>query len=150
MSKFRGTPIKLIEYLYECDKSKVYEVQEYKEKRNNQQNSKYWKLLGELSLKLKIGIEELHFHMLKNYSQRYEILVPKNYEVRGIDYYEEKSTILKNGKEYTVYQVFTPSHELNTTEFSLLIEGLIEECKQVGIDTRSPEEIKREEGLYIE
>ena len=148
MNTFRGTPKKLNSILYDLDSSKVYELKEYKEQRNKKQNSKYWKLVGELSLVTKIGIEEIHFDMLKNYSQRYEILVPSDKEIRGIDYFEKKSTISKNGKEYTVYHVFTPSHELNESEFAILMKGLIEECKQVGIDTRSPEEIQREEMLY--
>lgn len=142
---YRGCPLELIKVLYDCDKEKVYELKEYKLKRNNNQNAKYWKLLGELSLVLKIGIEELHFQMLKNYSQRYEILVPSDTEIRGIEYYEKKSKIVKNGKEFTVYHIFTPSHELNTDEFSILMNGLIEECKQQGIDTRSPDEIRRDD-----
>lgn len=145
MNTFRGTPKKLNSILYDLDANKVYELKEYKEQRNKKQNSKYWKLVGELSLVTKIGIEEIHFDMLKNYSQRYEILVPSDKEIRGIDYFEKKSTISKNGKEYTVYHVFTPSHELNESEFAILMKGLIEECKQVGIDVRSPEEIRREE-----
>ena len=148
MSIYRGIPRKLNSILYDLPQDKVYELKEYKEQRNKKQNSKYWKLVGELSLVTKIGIEEIHFDMLKNYSQRYEILVPSDKEIRGIDYYEKKSTISKNGKEYTVYHVFTPSHELNESEFAILMSGLIEECKQVGIDTRSPEEIQREEMLY--
>lgn len=148
MSTYRGTPKKLSSILYDLDSTKIYELKEYKEQRNKKQNSKYWKLVGELSLVTKIGIEEIHFDMLKNYSQRYEILVPSDKEIRGIDYFEKKSTISKNGKEYTVYHVFTPSHELNESEFAILMSGLIEECKQVGIDTRSPEEIQREEMLY--
>lgn len=147
MNTFRGTPKKLNSILYDLDANKVYELKEYKEQRNKKQNSKYWKLVGELSLVTKIGIEEIHFDMLKNYSQRYEILVPSDKEIRGIDYFEKKSTISKNGKEYTVYHVFTPSHELNESEFAILMKGLIEECKQVGIDTRSPEEIRRDESL---
>ena len=148
MSTYRGTPKKLSSILYDLDSTKIYELKEYKEQRNKQQNSKYWKLIGELSLVTKIGIEEIHFDMLKNYSQRYEILVPSDKEIRGIEYYEKKSIISKNGKEYTVYHVFTPSHELNTSEFAILMSGLIEECKQLGIETRSPEEIKRDEMLY--
>lgn len=148
MNTFRGTPKKLNSILYDLPQDKVYELKEYKEQRNKKQNSKYWKLVGELSLVTKIGIEEIHFDMLKNYSQRYEILVPSDKEIRGIDYFEKKSTISKNGKEYTVYHVFTPSHELNESEFAILMKGLIEECKQQGIDTRSPEEIQREEMLY--
>ena len=116
--------------MLELDDTKIYEVKEYKEKRNLDQNAKYWKLLNELALTLKISVEELHFKMLKDYSQRYEILVPKDTELRGIEYYERKSKIIRNGQEFIVYHVFTPSHELNTREFALLLQGLCEECKE--------------------
>ena len=143
-----GNALKLIEFLYIQDKDKLYELKEYKKKRNNNQNSRYWKLINELSLKLKISVEKLHFEMLKNYSQRYEILVPADKEIRGIEYYEKKSKIIKDGKEYIVYHVYTPSHELKTDEFAILLDGLIQEAIQQGIDVRSPEEIRRDEMLY--
>ena len=87
----RGTTKQLIPYMLELDDTKIYELKEYKEKRNLDQNAKYWKLLNELALTLRISVEELHLKMLKDYSQRYEILVPSNVEIRGIEYYEEKS-----------------------------------------------------------
>jgi hypothetical protein len=86
--------------------------------------------------------------MLKNYSQRYEILVPADKEIRGIEYYEKKSKITKNGMEYIVYHVYTPSHELKTNEFAILLDGLIQEAIQQGIDVRSPSEIERDAQLY--
>ena len=137
----KGTPKKLIDWLYDQNKEKVFEIKEYKEKRNNDQNAKYWKLLNELALKLKISVEELHFQMLKFYSQRYQILIPTETSIRGIEYYEKKSTIKKDNKLFDVYIIYTPSHELNTEEFSLLLEGLCNECKEQGIETRSPEEL---------
>lgn len=143
----RGTIKKLIPYMLELDDTKIYEVKEYKEKRNLDQNAKYWKLLNELALTLKIGVEELHFKMLKDYSQRYEILVPKDIKLRGIDYYEKKSKIIRNGQEFIVYQIFTPSHELNTREFALLLQGLCDECKEQGIETLSPNELKKLEEM---
>lgn len=142
-----GNALKLIQWLYAQDKQKLYEIKEYKEKRNKNQNSKYWKLIGELSLKTKIGIEELHFEMLKFYSPRYEILVPADRTIRGIEYYDKKSKIIKNGKEYNVYHVYTPSHELDTGEFAILLKGLCEECRQQGIETLSPNELKELELL---
>lgn len=138
-----GQPLKLIEFLYVQEKDKLFEVKEYKRKRNNNQNSRYWKLINELSLKLRISVEKLHFEMLKNYSQRYEILVPADKEIRGIEYYERKSKITKDGKEFYVYHVYTPSHELKTNEFAILLEGLIQACEEQGINTLSPNEIKR-------
>lgn len=142
-----GNTLKLIQWLYEQDKQQLFQIKKYKEQRNKEQNKKYWKLLGELSLKLKIGIEELHFQMLKFYSPRYEILVPIDKEIRGIEYCERKSKISKNGNEFYVYHVYTPSHELRTDEFALLLEGLCDECKRQGIETRSPEEIARDNQL---
>lgn len=143
----RGTVKQLIPYMLELDDTKICEVKEYKEKRNLDQNAKYWKLLNELALTLKIGVEELHFKMLKDYSQRYEILVPKDIKLRGIEYYEKKSKIIRNGQEFIVYQVFTPSHELNTREFALLLQGLCDECKEQGIETLSPNELKKLEEM---
>lgn len=143
----RGTVKQLIPYMLELDDTKIYEVKEYKEKRNLDQNAKYWKLLNELALTLKISVEELHFKMLKDYSQRYEILVPKDIKLRGIEYYEKKSKIIRNGQEFIVYQVFTPSHELNTREFALLLQGLCDECKEQGIETLSPNELKKLEEM---
>ena len=143
-----GNAFKIIQYLYNQSKDKLFVIKEYKKKRNNKQNSRYWKLLSELSLKTKIGIEELHFDMLKNYSQRYELLSPVP-DIRGIEYYEKKSKIRRDdGKEYYVFHVYTPSHELRTDEFAILLNGLIHECEQQGIDARSPEEIERDSKLY--
>lgn len=138
-----GKPLKLIQWLYNQDKDKKFEIKEYKEQRNKKQNAKYWTLLNELALTLKISVEELHFNLLKYYSQRYEICVPADYKLRGIDYYEKKSTKIINGKKFIVYHVFVPSHELNTREFSQLLYGLCCECSQQGIETLSPEELEK-------
>lgn len=143
-----GNFVKIIQFLHGQEKDKLFEIKEYKAKRNKKQNDKYWKLISELSLKTKIGINELHFRMLKNYSPRYEILSP-NDDIRGVEYYEKKSKIRReDGKEFYVYHVFTPSHELKTDEFAILLGGLIEECEEMGIETRSPEEIERDKKLY--
>lgn len=142
-----GNALKLIQWLYGQDKQQLFEIKKYKKQRNKDQNSKYWKLLSELSLKTKIGIEELHFDMLKNYSTRYEALIPAEAKIRGIEYYEKKSKIVRDGKEFVVYHIYTPSHELNTEEFSILLNGVCEECKNVGIDVRNPEEILRDNQL---
>ena len=143
-----GNALKLIEFLYVQDKDKLYEVKLYKEKRNNNQNSRYWTLLYKLSLKLKIGVQELHKQMLRDYSKQGVICALSDYDMSGVKYYDIKSKFKKDGKEYIVYQVYTPSHELKTDEFAILLDGLIQACEEQGIDVRSPEEIKRDEAMY--
>ena len=143
-----GNKKQCINWLLE-NQSKIFEVNVYKEKRNKDQNAKYNKLLNQLSKKLKIGVEELHFDMLKNYSTVWEMLVPEDTKITGIEYYEKKSAIIKNGKRFNVYHVYTPSHELKTDEFAILLDGLIQEAEQQGIDSRSPSEIERDSKLYV-
>lgn len=145
--KLVGNKNKIISWLLNQEENKIFEIKEYKEKRNLDQNAKYYKLLNELALTLKIGTEELHFEMLKNYSVRYQILIPKDIELRGIRYYELKKTIKKDNKLFNIYEVYVPSHELKTDEFAMLLNGLIEECREQNLEVRSPSEI-REEELY--
>ena len=145
--KLIGNKNKIISWLLNQEEKKIFEIKEYKEKRNLDQNAKYYKLLNELALTLKIGTEELHFEMLKNYSVRYQILIPKETELRGIKYYELKKTIKKDNKLFNIYEVYVPSHELKTDEFAMLLNGLIEECREQNLEVRSPSEIRKEE-LY--
>ena len=142
--KLVGNKNKIITWLLNQE-DKIFEIKEYKEKRNLDQNAKYYKLLNELALTLKIGTEELHFEMLKNYSVRYQILIPKETELRGIKYYELKKTIKKDNKLFNIYEVYVPSHELKTDEFAMLLNGLIEECREQNLEVRSPSEIREEE-----
>lgn len=143
--KLVGNKNKIISWLLNQEEKKIFEIKEYKEKRNLDQNAKYYKLLNELALTLKIGVEELHFEMLKNYSVRYQILIPKETELRGIKYYELKKTIKKDNKLFNIYEVYVPSHELKTDEFAMLLNGLIEECREQNLEVRSPSEIREEE-----
>lgn len=142
-----GSKNQCINWLLETE-ADIFDVKVHKEQRNKKQNDKYYKLLNELAKKLKKGWREIHFDMLKNYSVTYEMMVPEETEIRGIEYYEKKSTIIKNGKKFNVYHVHTPSHELKTDEFAILLDGLIQECEQQGIDTRSSDEIERDSKLY--
>lgn len=142
-----GSKKQCINWLLESE-ADIFDVKIHKEKRNKKQNDKYWHLLNELAKKVKKGWREIHFDMLKNYSVTYEMMVPEETEIRGIEYYEKKSTIIKNGKKFNVYHVYTPSHELKTDEFAILLDGLIHEAIQQGIDVRSPDKILMEEQIY--
>lgn len=142
-----GNKKQCINWLLEQENG-IFNVDIYKAKRNNDQNAKYWKLINELSKKLRMGVFQLHKQMLRDYSKQGQICTPSSYDMSAIKYYDLKSKFKKNDIEYSVYQVYTPSHELKTDEFAILLEGLAQECEQQGIDTRSSEEIERDRNLY--
>ena len=50
---------------------------------------------------------------------------------------------VENGRELHFYNVYRHTKELDSKEFSILLDGTIEECKQLGIETLSPKEVER-------
>src|SRR5574344_2752114 len=138
-----GTCKELIPKMLELPEDKVYELKEYKEKRTLNQNSYYWKLLNELSRKLKISSDELHFELITKSCPFEEYLVPYEANLRGIEYYIEKGKIERNGKLFKTIKVYVGSSRLDTIEMGILLDNLIEECKLQNIETMTESELAR-------
>src|SRR5574344_1312599 len=145
-----GTVKELIPKMLDLDQEKKYELKEYKKKRTLNQNSYYWKLLNELSSKLKIPSDELHFELIKKSCPFEEYLVPYEANLRGIEYYIEKGKIERNGKLFKTIRGYVGSSLLDTTEFGILLDNLIEECKLQNIETMTPEELNKMRSLEKE
>lgn len=52
-------------------------------------------------------------------------------------------TKVENGTEVIFYKVFRGSHTLDSREMSILIEGTVQEAKELGIETIPPAELQR-------
>lgn len=106
-------------------------------KRKLSQNDMSWVLQKQLAKKLNIGNDELHEKMVKEYSD-YDIVFmlseiePSKY----FDYYDILDTReAPNGKQYTYYKVYVPSHKMTTIQFGRFMDGIIRECEDNGIHT---------------
>ena len=128
------------------------EVKEYRKKRSLNANNYAWELITKLADKLRIGKEEIYFNMLKDYGQSAMISVFSSVDIEryGLKYYEKAGESVLNGKEYTHYKVYKGSSEFDTREMSIFIDGIVEECKNVGIETMTPNEITKMEALWRE
>src|SRR5574344_138950 len=142
-----GTVKELIPKMLELPEDKVYELKEHKKKRTLYQNSYYWKLLNELSTKIKIPSTELHFELITKSCPFEEYLVPYEANLRGIEYYIEKGKIERNGKLFKTIRVYVGSSRLETVEFGILLDNLIEECKLQGIQTITSNELAKMRSL---
>ncbi len=137
-----GTAKELIIRLVKLPDDKKYEVKEYKEKRSINANNYYWQLVNELANALRLDKEELHFMLLQKYGQSQMISVLASIDMKDyLKYYAEAGESILNGKTFKHYKVYKGSSEMDSKEMSILINGLVEECKQQGIETRTPEEI---------
>lgn len=138
-----GTPEEISRYLWQLDKEKIYEIKEHKQKRSLNQNSYAWKLITELGNVLRKSKEEVYFEMLKAYGQSEIISMLSTISPVGyFKYYEEIGKGIVNGKEFTHYKIYKGSSEYDSKEMSIFIDGIVQDCNSVGIQTMSDEEIK--------
>ena len=135
---------KLVEIVKSDPKSdKIYELRERRKKRSLDANAYYWALLTKIADVLRTSKEELHIQMLKEYGQITAVCVPAKFSLKGlIKYYEQDGRFTSNGQEYVTYKAYKPSSEMDSKEMSILIDGVISEAKNLGIETMPPDELK--------
>lgn len=131
-----GNAEQIIQYIFNQDKSKKYEIEEYKEKRSKSQNAYMWEIIGKIADVQRLKKEDIYFQMLKDYGQSQIISMLSEINPKGyFKYYEEigKSNVKK--KSFTHYKVYKGSSEFDSREMSILIDGVIQEAKQLDIET---------------
>lgn len=137
-----GNPLQLIHWLYDQDRDKTFTIKEYKEKRSLSQNAYAWKLITEIGNQLHKSKEEIYLQMLEDYGQCEIVSILS--DVSPIGYFKYFKDIGKgtiNNKEFTHYKIFKGSSEFDSKEMTIFIDGIIQECKQLGIETLTPAEI---------
>lgn len=139
-----GTSKDLIKWLLEQDEEKKFEVQECKGKRSLSQNSYCWLLINKIANILRLSKEEIYLQMLEDYGQSILIPVKKGEKPNGyFKYYKYETSSILNGKEADWYKIYKGSSEFDSKEMTILIDGIIQECKQLGIETLTPDEIAK-------
>lgn len=138
-----GSKKQAINYLLNYTDDNKFEVKEYKPKRGLKANAYYWALINQLATVLRMSKEDLHFKMLQDWTDGTLIAIsprvePSNY----FKYYVDNGEATINGAKVRKLRVYKQSSEMNTKEFSILLDGLIQECKQQDIETLEDKEIK--------
>lgn len=142
-----GTQREIINWVLEQDKDKKYEIKEYKEKRSLDANGYMWKLIGEISKKLRIEKEEIYRDAIRNIGV-YEVIPVKNEAVNrfiegwchnGLGWICETTKSKLEG--FTNILAYYGSSTYNTKEMSRLIDLIVQECKQLDIETMTPSEL---------
>ena len=153
--KFNFLLPKILEFIASLNDEKNYEleIKEIRKKRSLNANNLSWKLTDELADRLmlqggKITKEECHAEMIFRYGQPMldendmPVMFSTASEVPMPEFYPYAKVIGEselNGKTFTHYRIYRPSHTYDSWEFSIFLSGIIEECKELGIDTDRPD-----------
>lgn len=123
------------------------EIHVKKKKRSKDQNAYFWELLQQLC-------EEMDLNVIEEYRKRVKCLgicqtfelnnnnVPtfvKMWEDRGIAWFTEK---VEGNENKTIINAYYGSSSYSTKQMSRLLDNLIQDCKEVGIQTLDELEIE--------
>ena len=137
---------KILPLIFRLDKDTIYDVEinKHREKRSLNANAYLWKLVTEIGNILNKSKEEVYLQMLIDYGQSEMISILSEINVKGyFKYYKLAGTSILNGKEFNHYKIYKGSSEYNTKEMSILLEGAVQEAKNLGIKTKEDYEIEK-------
>ena len=144
-----GKADEVIKWLLSQDREKTFEVKPYHPKRSLNANAFCWHLCNEMANVLRTSKDEVYQEMLKRYGQSKVISVLSDIDIsRFVKYYEEIGKGHVEGKEFTHYRCFIGSSEYDSREMAILIDGIVDEAKELGIDTLPTTAVERMKALW--
>lgn len=132
------------------DKVLNVEIKPFRKARSLDANSYLWVLIGEMAAILKSTSDAVYEQMLIDYGAYVNLPLWKpeleSEKKKHRLCVENGETVLtdKHGAEQTFVwcKCYRGSSEYDTAEMARLIDGVVFEAKQLGIDTRTPKEIE--------
>ena len=124
-------------------------VDKHREKRSLNANNYAWHLITEIANAVRLSKEEVYKSMLRDYGQSSMISVKADIPIEQyIKYCDEAGQSTLNGTLFKHYKVYKGSSEFTTDEMAVFIDGIVHEAQQLGIDTRTPDELARLKSLW--
>ena len=143
--------------LYDC------EVKRHREKRSLDANAYYWQLLSRLAESAGISKNRAHNLMLRRYGQTETVDGQMIYVVVPDDDSGEEKALeaetyhikptsevkqARDGAAFRTYIMLRGSSTYDTREMSELINGLVSECREMGIETMTPDQLAEMMALH--
>lgn len=152
---------KLVEYFNSLDDDTEYEISVKKigKKRSLNANAYFHLLVGEIAEKMNIGFDQCKVNLNLEYGtiardeqgKKIGFMLPQSVDVNSLykytKWFDEREI---KGETFNCYIVFKETHTLDTKEMARLIDGTVQEAKQLGIETATPEELARMKALWGE
>ena len=130
-------------------------LKEFKPKRSLNANAYMWALIGKIAEAMRISQDEVYHKVLCDYGTfdtdggvTQILSIRADAKLTGWLYTHTKpiKTVDLEGKKFTHYALIKGSSDYNTREMSFLLDGVIYEAKELGIEVMTPEELERLNG----
>ena len=152
-----GNTQQVLMWLFDMDKDAVWDIEPHKERkgRSLNANSYFHVLVQKLAQAQQppVSLAKCKNMMIAAYGQPEYIdgqqaIIKSNVPQEKMQEIEYLHTALvkiseENGTECYFYRIYRGTHTYNTIEMQKLIEGVVHECKDAGIETATPAEIAK-------
>lgn len=121
----------------------------WRDKRSLDQNSYFWVLVGKIARELGSTSEEIHADLIQRYPIAWTndegspgiVTLNKKYDVSILGGYWKKTD--RGNDTFDVYLKLKGTSDMDTKEMSWFLDRTVEEAKDLGIETLTPEELQR-------
>ena len=133
------------------------EVKKARGKRSLNANAYFHLLVGKIAEKLHISKARAKNELLGRYGQRElaengQLIISVRSDIDLLEREDLHCVAVGYGKvndtEFTHWAVIKPSHTYDSREMAALIDGTVEDAKELGIETLSPTDIERMKELW--
>ena len=119
----------------------------HREKRSLDSNAYAWVLMQKIAEAVNSNKWDVYLELLQKYSRSFTHVIIKPEAIdRMKELYRtcvDLGEISVNGTTGHQLQVYYGSSTFNTKEMSVFIDGIVSECKELGIETLAPDELER-------
>jgi hypothetical protein len=136
--------INSIDSIKDCEKLSIKAVK-YRKKRSLDANALLWSCLGQIASSLQADKWDIYLQMLKRYGKYTYICVKPNMVDSVRSQWRETEVVGDvniNGSEAVQMLCYFGSSTLDTQEFSVLLDGVISEMREMGLETPTSREMQ--------
>ena len=138
-------PTEEIQALSQCEKLSI-EIKKYRKKRSLDANGMLWACLGEIANVLRADKWEIYLRMLKRYG-KFTYICVKPAVVEAVKAQWRECEVLGemevNGQKAVQMLCYFGSSTYDSKEFSVLLDGVISEMRELGLQPPPTEDMKR-------
>lgn len=116
-------------------------IKKWRDRRSLDANAYLWELITQIGNVLRQSKEDVYLDMLKRYGQGGAVSVQERFSEafeRSYKYHEVLGRSELNGRTFVHYRFWVGSSEYDSQEMSILIDGVVSEARELGIDTDTP------------
>lgn len=141
------------------EKPYICEIKPYRKRRSADANSYFHVLVNKIAKVVKRSDNEVKKQLVFDYGavakteEGFDVKWTAREDIPVEDFVKYPKPIgeeIRRGKKFTQYLIYKETHTLDSAEMARLIDGTIEEAKQLGIETLTPIEIENLKGYKKE